>query len=142
MTSIESPRTPPGMLPIGQFSRFVGLSIRMLRHYDEHGVLSPARVDPGTGYQLLHGGPDVGGSLARMLAPVSSQPRTVDVVLIVAVPSKLAVPFVPARTCLPFIVPTSFVVAEQSAQDGGIGSAGPPPRACPMPVWTPHRNSG
>jgi DNA-binding transcriptional MerR regulator len=39
------------MLPIGQFSRFVGLSIRMLRHYDEHRVLSPARVDPDTGYR-------------------------------------------------------------------------------------------
>jgi DNA-binding transcriptional MerR regulator len=51
MTSIEPPRTPQGMLPIGQFSRFVGLSIRMLRHYDEHGVLSPARVDPDTGYR-------------------------------------------------------------------------------------------
>ena len=23
----------------------------MLRHYDEHGVLSPARVDPDTGYR-------------------------------------------------------------------------------------------
>jgi len=51
MTSTEPPRTPRGMLPIGQFSRFVGLSIRMLRHYDEHGVLSPARVDRGTGYR-------------------------------------------------------------------------------------------
>ena len=51
MTSTEPPRTPSGMLPIGQFSRFVGLSIRMLRHYDEHGALSPARVDPDTGYR-------------------------------------------------------------------------------------------
>ncbi|HYO42547.1 MAG TPA: MerR family transcriptional regulator [Candidatus Limnocylindrales bacterium] len=51
MTSNEPPRTPPGMLPIGQFSRFVGLSIRMLRYYDEHGVLSPARVDSDTGYR-------------------------------------------------------------------------------------------
>lgn len=51
MTSSEPPRTPQGMLPIGQFSRFVGLSIRMLRHYDEHGVLSPARVDADTGYR-------------------------------------------------------------------------------------------
>jgi DNA-binding transcriptional MerR regulator len=51
MTSTEPQRTPPGMLPIGQFSRFVGLSIRMLRHYDEHDVLSPARVDPDTGYR-------------------------------------------------------------------------------------------
>jgi DNA-binding transcriptional MerR regulator/predicted transcriptional regulator YdeE len=39
------------MLPIGQFSRYVHLSIRMLRYYDEHGVLSPARVDADTGYR-------------------------------------------------------------------------------------------
>jgi DNA-binding transcriptional MerR regulator len=51
MTSTEPQRTPPGMLPIGQFSRFVGLSIRMLRHYGEHGVLGPARTDPDTGYR-------------------------------------------------------------------------------------------
>jgi DNA-binding transcriptional MerR regulator len=51
MTTSEPPRTPQGMLPIGQFSRFVGLSVRMLRHYDEHGVLSPACVDADTGYR-------------------------------------------------------------------------------------------
>jgi DNA-binding transcriptional MerR regulator len=39
------------MPPTGQFTRFVGLSIRMLRHYDEHRVLSSARVDPGTGHR-------------------------------------------------------------------------------------------
>lgn len=56
MTSAEAPRTPQGMLPIGQFSRFVGLSIRMLRYYDEHGVLSPARVDADTGYRYYTAG--------------------------------------------------------------------------------------
>jgi DNA-binding transcriptional MerR regulator len=40
------------LLTIGQFSRLSQLSIRMLRHYDEHGVLHPTRVDPASGYRL------------------------------------------------------------------------------------------
>lgn len=39
------------LLTIGQFSRLSQLSIRMLRHYDEHGVLHPTRVDPASGYR-------------------------------------------------------------------------------------------
>lgn len=40
-----------GMLSIGDFSRYAGLSIRMLRHYDERGLLTPAVVDPSSGYR-------------------------------------------------------------------------------------------
>lgn len=39
------------MLGIGDFSRYAGLSIRMLRHYDERGLLTPAEVDAFTGYR-------------------------------------------------------------------------------------------
>lgn len=39
------------LLSIGAFSRYAGLSVRMLRHYDERGVLTPAAVDPFTGYR-------------------------------------------------------------------------------------------
>lgn len=42
------------LLTIGEFSRLSLLSIRMLRHYDEHGVLPPTRVDPWTGYRSYH----------------------------------------------------------------------------------------
>lgn len=43
---------PPGrLLPIGEMSRLSRLSVRMLRYYDEHGVLRPARTDPATGYR-------------------------------------------------------------------------------------------
>ncbi|RRD52720.1 MerR family transcriptional regulator [Buchananella hordeovulneris] len=41
----------PNLLPIGQFSALTRLSVRMLRHYDAHGVLVPAAVDPHTGYR-------------------------------------------------------------------------------------------
>jgi DNA-binding transcriptional MerR regulator len=39
------------MFTIGEFARLGDISIRMLRHYDEIGLLTPARVDPVTGYR-------------------------------------------------------------------------------------------
>ena len=39
------------MLKIGDFSRLSMVSIRMLRYYDEHGILSPAYIDKFTGYR-------------------------------------------------------------------------------------------
>lgn len=38
-------------LSIGRFARRAGLSVGALRHYDELGLLPPARVDPATGYR-------------------------------------------------------------------------------------------
>lgn len=40
------------LLRIGTFSTLSRISVRMLRHYQEHGVLAPARVDPFTGHRL------------------------------------------------------------------------------------------
>lgn len=37
---------------IGEFSKLTQVSIRMLRHYDETGLLKPAQVDKFTGYRL------------------------------------------------------------------------------------------
>src|SRR5690349_4702156 len=39
------------MLTIGDFARLGQVTPRMLRHYDELGLLSPQRVDPATGYR-------------------------------------------------------------------------------------------
>lgn len=50
------------MLKIGTFSKISKLSVRMLRHYDDIGLLKPCEVDPLTGYryygeeQLLEAG--------------------------------------------------------------------------------------
>ena len=63
------------MLKIGDFSRLSRISVRMLRHYDEIGLLKPAKTDEWTGYryygeeQLLLAGrisawKDMGFSLA------------------------------------------------------------------------------
>ncbi|MFF7456060.1 MerR family transcriptional regulator [Kitasatospora sp. NPDC008115] len=39
------------LLTIGRFARLCRLSVKQLRHYDDTGLLTPARVDPATGYR-------------------------------------------------------------------------------------------
>jgi DNA-binding transcriptional MerR regulator/effector-binding domain-containing protein len=39
------------LLPIGQFARLTGLTVRAIRHYGELGLLRPAYVDSDTGYR-------------------------------------------------------------------------------------------
>src|SRR5215831_13118638 len=39
------------MFSIGEFARLGTVSVRTLRHYDEIGLLHPAKVDPATGYR-------------------------------------------------------------------------------------------
>jgi DNA-binding transcriptional MerR regulator len=39
------------LLTIGEFSRMTHLSVKALRHYQDMGVLSPAAVDPFSGYR-------------------------------------------------------------------------------------------
>lgn len=40
------------MFKIGEFSKLTQVSIRMLRYYDETGLLKPAQIDQFTGYRL------------------------------------------------------------------------------------------
>lgn len=40
------------MFKIGEFSRLTQVTIRMLRYYDEMGLLKPAQIDPWTGYRM------------------------------------------------------------------------------------------
>ena len=39
------------MLRIGEFSKLSRVSVRMLRHYDDIGLLKPAEIDGFTGYR-------------------------------------------------------------------------------------------
>lgn len=43
------------MFTIGEFASIGRVSVRMLRHYDEIGVLTPARVDQFSGYRFYDG---------------------------------------------------------------------------------------
>jgi Predicted transcriptional regulators len=40
------------MFKIGDFSRLTRVSVRMLRHYDEIGLLKPLSIDSFTGYRF------------------------------------------------------------------------------------------
>lgn len=40
------------MFKIGEFSKLTQVSIRMLRYYDETGLLKPAEIDSWTGYHM------------------------------------------------------------------------------------------
>ena len=40
------------MFRIGEFSKLTQVSIRMLRYYDEVGLLKPAEVDKWTGHRI------------------------------------------------------------------------------------------
>lgn len=39
------------MFKIGEFSRLSRVSVRMLRHYDQLGLLTPSQTDSFTGYR-------------------------------------------------------------------------------------------
>jgi DNA-binding transcriptional MerR regulator len=54
------------MFSIGEFARLGTVSVRTLRHYDEIGLLRPARVDPDTGYRGYSA--DQLGQLNRIVA--------------------------------------------------------------------------
>jgi hypothetical protein len=41
----------PALLGIGDFSRATQLSVKMLRHYHQIGLLEPVDVDRATGYR-------------------------------------------------------------------------------------------
>ncbi len=45
-----------GVFQIGEFSHLAQLSVRVLRHYDEIGLLPPAEIDPVTGYRYYEAG--------------------------------------------------------------------------------------
>lgn len=40
------------MFKIGEFSKLTQVSTRMLRYYDETGLLKPAKIDSLTGYRM------------------------------------------------------------------------------------------
>ncbi len=48
---MDMTRPEPPLFAIGEFSRLARISVRMLRHYDERGLLAPASVDASTGYR-------------------------------------------------------------------------------------------
>jgi DNA-binding transcriptional MerR regulator len=48
---MDMTRSEARTFTIGEFSRLARISVRMLRHYDERGVLRPSSVDAASGYR-------------------------------------------------------------------------------------------
>ncbi len=48
---MDMTRSDARLFTIGEFSRLARISVRMLRHYDDRGVLPPASVDASSGYR-------------------------------------------------------------------------------------------
>jgi len=55
------------LIPISRYARFVGLTVKALRHYDAIGLLEPAEVDAWTGYRMYRMGQVEQGRLIRRL---------------------------------------------------------------------------
>lgn len=67
---------------IGEFAELTRLSIKALRHYDEHGLLAPAQVDPVTSYRRYASEQirraTLIGDLRRMDVPLAVVARILD----------------------------------------------------------------
>ena len=59
------------MFKIGEFSKLSRISIRMLRHYDEIGLLHPAYIDPESDYRYYREDqlPQIGWNALDILRP-------------------------------------------------------------------------
>jgi secretion/DNA translocation related TadE-like protein len=75
---MDMTRSGARLLTIGEFSRLARISVRMLRHYDDRGLLLPVDVDPANGYRRysphqlrtvdrIHALRDAGFSVAEMV---------------------------------------------------------------------------
>lgn len=69
------------LMSIGEFSSRSRLSVRMLRHYGEHGILEPAEVDPGSGYRRYAEGQLVEAAHVRRLRDVGFTVSAISVLL-------------------------------------------------------------
>ena len=71
------------MLKIGEFSKLSRVSIRMLRHYDEIGLLKPAGIDRFTGYRYYS--PDQLPVIGRITALKDMGFQLADIVKILSI---------------------------------------------------------
>jgi len=58
------------LVPIGRFSKMTRLSVKALRIYDEIGLLTPAHVDPSSGYRYYELGQANRAEVVRILRSV------------------------------------------------------------------------
>ena len=69
------------LMSIGEFSSRSRLSVRMLRHYGDHGILLPAEVDPVSGYRRYAEGQLGDAAHVRRLRDVGFTVSAISVLL-------------------------------------------------------------
>jgi len=69
------------LMSIGEFSSRSRLSVRMLRHYGDHGILVPAEVDPASGYRRYAEGQLADAAHVRRLRDVGFTVSAISVLL-------------------------------------------------------------
>jgi DNA-binding transcriptional MerR regulator len=87
--------SPAPMLLIGEFARRCRLPVSTLRYYDRIGLLTPALVDPATGYRRYGVGQLAVAALIARLRGIGTAPR--DIAAIVAGGAQAAVVFAAER---------------------------------------------
>lgn len=73
----ESDQQPKPELTIGELASMTRLTPRALRHYDQIGLLQPARVDPDTGYRFYDTGQIVVASTIAVLRGLDIDVETI-----------------------------------------------------------------
>ena len=68
-------------LPIGDFSRATHLSVKMLRHYHEIGLLQPVDVDVDTGYRRYATAQIVAAQIIRRFRDLDMPLEDIQIVL-------------------------------------------------------------
>lgn len=76
-------------LRIGTFSTLSRISVRMLRHYQEHGVLAPAHVDPFSGHRYYRPEQLVDANLAVQLRNAEFSVETIAQLLKLTDPTRV-----------------------------------------------------
>ncbi|MGB7859289.1 MAG: MerR family transcriptional regulator [Acidimicrobiia bacterium] len=69
------------LVPIGRFSKMTRLSVKALRLYDENGLLTPAYVDPASGYRYYDLGQANRAEAVRILRSVEMPLDEIQTVL-------------------------------------------------------------
>jgi DNA-binding transcriptional MerR regulator len=69
------------VVPIGQFSKICRIPVRLLRHYDEIGLLRPASIDPATSYRYYHMSQVLDAEIIRLLRALDMPLAEIGIVL-------------------------------------------------------------
>jgi DNA-binding transcriptional MerR regulator len=69
------------LVPIGQFSKICQISVRLLRHYDEIGLLRPAAIDPSSSYRSYHLSQVLDAEIIRLLRALDMPLAEITIIL-------------------------------------------------------------